>query len=402
MFRSSTRQLSHYNSYRFNARLTYWSKPPNRQIIFGEDHDFLAQPKIEEKFKKGLYVDQKVDLRDKEHLDLSEGMRNPKERDHYLDHTYHEEWIRRDLNYNQSKQILKMYKHLTPGNAISPWIWFPGDIVEVVSGPFAGQRGAIVTVLKYKNEIMVQNVNVQPITIPATESRPEQIMQREHPINVQNVKHVDPTTNEICDVRMITVRDKETGKKEKRRVSLSSGVLLQIPKKDSMVYEGDPLHDTPLQDAEEDTYDEPTELPVIIERKLKALEDHFVEQLRVAHEYHREHEAKNAASLTQYQRDVISRAKEIVAQRLLVSAVGGGDIEGGENNTDNSRRRVITKLNNAIVDHILMSSTMDDNNNNNNSTLRRRNSNNSAQMYEDEEFDQEEDEEEEQQVSARA
>lgn len=372
MLRSTRSHLSQYASYRYNARLSYWGiAKPNLSYFKDQDHDFLAKPKIDKKFKNGNYVDETVDLRDKEHLELSEAVRLPKEKDFYQDHTYHEEWIRRDLTHGQKQQILKMYKHLVPGNAISPWIWFPGDIVEVMSGPFAGQRGAIVTVLKYKNEVMVQNVNVQSITIPATESRPEQIMQREHPIDCLNVKHVDPTTNEVCDVRMINVRDKETGKREQRRVSLASGVLLPIPSRDGgMVYEGDPLHDTPLQDAEEDTYDEATELPVIIERKLKALEDHFVEQLRVAHEFHREHEARNAASLGQYQRDVLARAKEIIAQRLLLQQQQqqrgsqmvneNGEIvvnldDGGESPTESSSSSSDLVLDDALIDHILMS-----------------------------------------------
>lgn len=369
MLRCTRKRLSqtHFQSYKFNADLIYFDRRPNKSVIPNEEHDFLSKPKLDDKFKRKTYADETIDLRDKDHLELSESMRGVRERDFYQDHVYHEEWIRRDMQYNQKQQLLKMYNHLVPGNAINPWIWFPGDIVEVVSGPYAGQRGAIVTVLKYKNEIMVQNVNVQSITIPATESRPEQIMQREHPIDVRKVKHVDPTTNEVCDVRMITVRDKETGKKERRRVSLGSGVLLPIPKDTAPVYEGDPLHDTPLQDAEEDTYDEATELPVIIERKLKAIEDHFVDQLRIAHDYHREQELKNAQNMDKYQRDIIARTKEIIAQKLLVAAAAGGSSAGlgGDDDDDDTSRRtsnqqqrsddISSYLDNALVDHILMS-----------------------------------------------
>lgn len=376
MLRFSRNKLSHFASHRYNAKLIYFDQQPNEQFVHGEDHDFLVKPKIDKKFKGRHFVDQVVDLRDKEHLELSEGIRQPREKDFYQDHTYHEEWIRRDLSHGQKKQVLQMYNHLIPGNAVNPWLWFPGDIVEVVAGPYAGQRGAVVTVLKYKNEVMVQNVNVQAVTIPATETRPEQIMQREHPIHVLKLKHVDPTTNEVCDVRLITVRDKETGKKERRRVSLASGVLLPIPKDAPLVYEGDPLHDTPLQDAEEETYDEATELPVIIERKLKALEDHFVDQLRLAHDFHRDHEAHNAADLAQYQRDVVTRAKEIIAQKLLVSAVSSSSSSTNNNNDqdqDDDVETTTTRImmmdggvtsssdsileNEAFVDHILMSAS---------------------------------------------
>ena len=330
MFRASgTPRLSHFASHKFRTSF-YFARKPDRTTIH-EHHTLLSAPKIDEKFNKASkkYNDKVVDLREKEHLELSEAMRGERERDFYMDHTYHDEWVQRDVNHEQSKQLMKMYPFMVPGSTVSPWIWYPGDIVEVVTGPFTGQRGAITTVLKHKSQIMVQNVNVKAITIPASESRPEQIMQREHPISVKLVKHVDPSTNEVCDVRLIAVRDRETGRREERRVSLTTGVLLPIPKDATQVYEGDPLHDTPLSDAEEDTYDEANELPVIVERKLKALEDHFVDGLKQAHEYHQKLEAQNATELFDYQYDVIERAASIVAQRLaaddaLLARVGVG------------------------------------------------------------------------------
>jgi large subunit ribosomal protein L24 len=317
MLRRSSCRLSHFQSYRLNPG--FYFETPQTSSITRMHPRALSMPKIDEKLRRRDYADQKIDLTEKEHIELSEAMRGVRELDFYQDHTWHNEWMQRDLTASQAKQLKEGYGYLLPGTAISPWIWHAGDMVEVVSGQFAGQRGAFVTVIKFKAQVMVQGVNVKPIVIPASDSRPEQEMQREHPISVRDIKHVDPSTNEVCDVRVIKVRDRESGKVEERRVSLQSGVVLPVPKGSAatnVVYEGDPLHDTPLQDAEEDTYDEAAELPVIVERKLKALEDHLVAQLRAAHDFHREHEAENAAQMAQYQRDVVVRTKELLAQRL--------------------------------------------------------------------------------------
>lgn len=317
MLRRTLITSSHYQSYRLNPRFYFAGQ--STTTINRMHPRALSLPKIDEKFRRRNYSDQKIDLTEKEWYETSENMRSPRERDFYQDHTWHNEYKRRDLNAQQEKQLKEGYGYLVPGTAIQPWIWHVGDIVEVVGGQFAGQRGAIVTVITYKAQVMVQGVNVKPIVIPASENRPEQEMMREHPIHVRDVRHVDPSTNSVCEIKIIKVKNRETGKLEERRVSLQSGVVLPVPKSSStanVVYEGDPLADTPLNDAEEDTYDEVAELPVIVERKLKALEDHFVGQLREAHEFHREHEAQNAAAQEAFQRAVVSRTKEMLARKL--------------------------------------------------------------------------------------
>lgn len=40
--------------------------------------------------------------------------------------------------------------------------------MEVISGEGVGQRGTIIAIVKYKNEIVVQNINVRDVVIPAT------------------------------------------------------------------------------------------------------------------------------------------------------------------------------------------------------------------------------------------
>jgi len=208
---------------------------------------------------------------------------------------------------------------MAPGYQIEPWIWFPGDVVEVTSGESMGQRGTIIAVIAYKNELLVQNINVQDVVLPATETRPEQIVQREHPISVNMVTHVDPETNTVCDVRLVKVKNKETGALEEKRISLNSGVLLPIPPRDDSLDVGDPLKDTPYQDASEPTYDAEAELAVLTERKLRAMEEHFVRRLRTSYEFHHALSQRNEQDMRAFQKDVVDRAATSAVDALFES-----------------------------------------------------------------------------------
>jgi large subunit ribosomal protein L24 len=304
---------------RFQPNLSFYfpysKRPVLKYLPFGRN--YFRTPNVDKKFLTSVYADKTVDYTEKEQMDESEAMRGPRERDFYQDHTYHDQWIERELTDNQTEMLASRYSWMVPGYEIKPWLWFPGDIVEVVSGPFAGQRGTILNIMKYKNECFVQNVNVQPIVIPASESRPEQTIQREHPISVKVVKIVDPQTNEPCDVKFVQVRDKETKQVVERRMSLSSGALLPLPKNQETVETGDPMYDTPLEDAEEPTYMEEKELPMMVERKLRAMEDHFVESLKKANAHHDKYRRSNEHHLRLYQQQVVRRAANAVQHMAL-------------------------------------------------------------------------------------
>ncbi|KAG5477303.1 hypothetical protein LSCM4_04521 [Leishmania orientalis] len=292
--------------------------------------NLLRRPKVKPGLLKGIYTDETIDLRDRERLELVESIRHPRERDFYQDHTYHNQWIARDLEPHQKTQIAGRYPYFAPNYEIQPWMWYPGDTVEVVSGEGAGQRGAIIAVVKYKNEILVQNVNVRDVVIPASETRPEQVVQREHPISVLRVRHVDPTTNELCHLDIVKVRNKETGELEERRISLESGALLPIPVPEEAVEVGDPLKDTAIQDADEDTYDRQKEMPLLVERRLQAMENYFVNSLRKSYEYHKALQVRNAQDMQAFQKDVLVRATE----KLAAAAVAGhSDVAGATSQT---------------------------------------------------------------------
>lgn len=307
---------------RYRTRSRFYKRPEKALKAYNVSPNLLRRPKVKQGLLHGTYVDETVDLRDRERLELLESIRHPRERDFYQDHTYHNQWIARDLEKHQKAQIAGRYPYFAPDFELTPWLWYPGDTVEVVNGDGVGQRGAIIAVVKYKNEILVQNVNVRDVVIPASETRPEQVVQREHPISVHRVRHVDPSTNQLCRLEIVKVRNKETGALEERRISLESGALLPIPAPEEAVEAGDPLKDTVIQDADEDTYDRAKEMPLLVERRLQAMERYFVDALRQSHEYHHALQQRNAEDMQAFQRDVLALATEKLAAAAAVDEKG--------------------------------------------------------------------------------
>ena len=140
------------------------------------------------------------------------------------------------------------------------------------------------------------------------EDRPKQILFNPFPILVTKVKHVDPQTNMACDLRLMTVRDQATNKDRKIRVSTSSGAVFEIPEISKPSALGDPLLDTPFQDATEETNIH-GDIDVLAQQKLEALEQHFVGKLKAVYEFYHPMEEQVALDHDKFQWDVWIRAK---------------------------------------------------------------------------------------------
>ena len=298
--------------YKFRNPWYYPKVPKGKRYNLGPNR--LRNIKLSNKFR-GHYCDSRHDLTDRENIQEAEDMRHPSELDFYQDHTYHSQWEKRDLNKRQLSELKKNYVWMTPGYQISPWVWYPGDLVEVVTGIHRGQRGRIRNVLAYKNQIIVEGVNVQEEEIPAQEDRPKQILHNPWPIDVTCVKHVDEKTNSLCSLRLIKIKQ-EDGSLVEARVSTDSGWILPIPaKKLRHLPEGDPVLDTPVLTAVEDTYDE-SELDELVQKKLAALESHFVTELKKAYEFYEPLQDELALDHRKYQRDVWEQAKKILLNKI--------------------------------------------------------------------------------------
>lgn len=313
---------------KYKNRLNFYHRRAPHRNAYGTPQT-LNKPNLGLENAPTFIANENVDLRARDKIDLLESIRSPRERDFYQDHTYHDAWEERSLQEAQKKQLTDRYAYFDPNFQIKPWLWYPGDIVEVIDGPAAGQRGSIIAVVPYKNQVIVQNINVKDITLPSGDGRPEQIVQREHPINARIVKHVDPSNNQLCELKLLEVKAKnedgtpkldEDGNEmtEERRISMLTGTILPMASKTApgSVETGDPLRDTPYHDAAEVTYDEDKEMAVLVERKLAALEKHFTDDLRKRYFKNRDYANANARQMRRFQADAVQQATAKVLSEL--------------------------------------------------------------------------------------
>ena len=316
---------------RFRNRSSLYHKTPRLPNAYGTPQN-LAKPALGVEGTPRFAANEKIDLRARDRLELLESMRGPRERDFYQDHTYHDQWEERSHSDRQMREIKARYRFMDPNFQIRPWTWHPGDIVEVVEGPGQGQRGSIIAVVPYRNQVIVQNINVKDVTLPAGDGRPEQVVQREHPIDASVTRHVDPSNGELCTLRLIQVKAKnEDGTQkydanglevtETRRISMTTGTILPLPPAAAnTVATGDPLRDTPYHDAVEETFEKKKEMAVLVERKLAALEEHFVKSLRAAYQSHSRYADANAKEMRHFQRAAVRSAIDKVAGDLSATA----------------------------------------------------------------------------------
>ena len=95
------------------------------------------------------------------------------------------------------------------------------DKVVVLTGKDKGKTGEVVRVLPSENRVVVQGVNVVKRHQRPTATSQGGIVEKEAPIHVSNVAHVDPTDNKPTRVGFKTLEDDR-----KVRVSKRSGEVI--------------------------------------------------------------------------------------------------------------------------------------------------------------------------------
>ena len=95
-----------------------------------------------------------------------------------------------------------------------------GDSVIVIAGKDKGKSGSVTSVLKEKERVLVQGVNIMKRHRKATQENPGKIEEIEASIHISNVAHVDPETGKATRVKYKI----EDG--VKKRISVVSGSLL--------------------------------------------------------------------------------------------------------------------------------------------------------------------------------
>ena len=102
-----------------------------------------------------------------------------------------------------------------------------GDTVLVISGEDRGKTGRVVKVIKEKNRVLVEGVNlVKKHTRPTQRNPQGGISEREAPIHVSNVMPFAPKANRGTRVRARVLSDGS-----RVRESVATGEVIEKPKR---------------------------------------------------------------------------------------------------------------------------------------------------------------------------
>jgi large subunit ribosomal protein L24 len=96
-----------------------------------------------------------------------------------------------------------------------------GDKVKVITGKSKGKIGDVLKVFPAEKKLIVSGVNLAKKHTKPTQTSEGGIVQKELPIHVSNVSHIDPKTNEITKVGYKILED---GKKV--RFAKKSGEII--------------------------------------------------------------------------------------------------------------------------------------------------------------------------------
>ncbi len=95
-----------------------------------------------------------------------------------------------------------------------------GDTVIVIAGKDKGKTGNVTSVIKANDKVVVEGVNIVKRHRKATQESPGKIEEKELPIHISNVSHLDPDNGKPTRVKY------EIKDGIKRRLSVVSGSLL--------------------------------------------------------------------------------------------------------------------------------------------------------------------------------
>ncbi|RLN53377.1 hypothetical protein BBJ29_006289 [Phytophthora kernoviae] len=111
-----------------------------------------------------------------------------------------------------------------PIDLIKAWHIYRGDKVEIINGPHKGKQGEVLSVVRGKNKVIVENINMSHRYVKGTPAAAGRSYLSPSPIHYSNVNLVDPSINKPTRV---AIRFTEEG--EKVRVSKKTGTLIAKP-----------------------------------------------------------------------------------------------------------------------------------------------------------------------------
>ena len=123
------------------------------------------------------------------------------------------------------KKLLKGPSKYKPEVDVKRWNIVSGDFVQVIQGPQTGQQGKVLHVLRQKNRVIIENVNLRRRIIkPKADGSPGKIITRPCAVHYSNVLLVDPTTGKPTKVARRFLEDGT-----RVRVSKASGQVIPRP-----------------------------------------------------------------------------------------------------------------------------------------------------------------------------
>jgi len=103
------------------------------------------------------------------------------------------------------------------------------DHVEVISGDHKGKRGKVLRMIKDKDRVVIEGVNMVLRHVRRSRQHPQGgRIQKEAPVHLSNVLPIDPTTNKATRVRFKTELDAKGKVVSKQRVALSGAVISEV------------------------------------------------------------------------------------------------------------------------------------------------------------------------------
>ena len=112
------------------------------------------------------------------------------------------------------------------------WHILRGDSVQVISGKGKGLQGKIMKVIRKKNQVLVEGVNLAYIKRPDDENiKRTKVIKKERPIHVSNVALIDPEYNKPTRIKYGYLEDGT-----KVRISKKSGSIIPKPDRSHLTY----------------------------------------------------------------------------------------------------------------------------------------------------------------------
>jgi large subunit ribosomal protein L24 len=98
-----------------------------------------------------------------------------------------------------------------------------GDKVVVTTGKYKGKAGEILEVMPKKNKAIVAGVNIAKKHTKASQFSEGGIIQKEMPIDISNLSHIDPKTNQPTKIGYRTLEDGTKVRYAKKSGEILSG-----------------------------------------------------------------------------------------------------------------------------------------------------------------------------------